>query len=244
MQIQLINLDRSQDRLAVFEKQNAACNLDFQRFPAIEGKNASREKLIERGTITADLNYSDGALGCALSHLALWGLAIEKNEPLTICEDDAIFNHNFVPTAEALLKTLAPEWHIILWGWNFDSILLFEMIPGVSPCLGAFDQDRMRMGVEAFQSASLAPQAFRLFRAFALVGYSISPKGAQVLKQHCLPLGKMEVFIPGLNRKVTNTGLDVVLNDVYPRINAYACFPPLVITRNLHSVSTIQKSVL
>ena len=98
------------------------------------------------------------------------------------------------------------------------------------------------MGVDAFQSASLMPQPFRLFNAFGIVGYSVSPMGAEAMKQHCLPIRNMDVFIPGLGRAVPNRGLDIMLNDVYPRVNAYVSFPPLVITRNFHSNSTVQQA--
>lgn len=240
MDIHVINLERSKDRMAAFQKLNCCPDLNFVRFPAVEGKDAARGPLVDRGIITADLAYSDGALGNALSHLALWDLAVERNQSLTLCEDDAIFNAGFGPGAGSLLRALPPDWHIILWGWNFDSVLLFDMIPGASPCLAMFDQDRMRMGVDAFQSALLMPQAFRLSKAFGIVGYSVSPQGARVMKQRCLPLRNMEVFIPGLQRAVPNRALDVMLNDVYPRINAYVSFPPLIITRNFRSSSTVQ----
>ena len=174
----MINLYRSRDRLSAFATVNGDAHLNFVRFPAIEGK------IVERGTITADLGYRNGALGCALSHLALWDLAIQQNRALTICEDDAIFNRGFSPAAKALMQELPPGWDVISWGWNFDSILLIDMIPGVSPCLGTFDQDRMRMGVGAFQSARLTPQLFRLFRALGMVGSSISPRGAQEMNRH------------------------------------------------------------
>jgi glycosyl transferase, family 25 len=242
LDVHVINLDRSKDRMSAFEKLNGQCNLNFSRFPAIEGKSVVQGPLVDRGIITADLGYGDGALGAALSHLALWDLAIERNQSLMVCEDDAIFNRGFCPAAKSLIDVLPPDWHMIMWGWNFDSILLFDMIPGVSPCLGAFDQDRMRMGVDAFQAATVTPQPFRFFRAFGALAYCLSPTGARALRQHCLPLRRMEVFIPGLGRAVSNTGIDVVLNDVYPRINAYVSFPPLVISRNLHSTSTIQES--
>jgi hypothetical protein len=242
LDVHVINLDRSRDRLSAFETVNGDAHLNFVRFPAIEGKTVERGPLVERGTITADLGYSDGALGCALSHLALWDLAIQQNRALTICEDDAIFNRGFAPAAEALMQALPPEWDVIIWGWNFDSILLIDMIPGVSPCLGMFDQDRMRMGVGAFQSARLTPQLFRLSRVLGMVGYSISPRGAQEMKGHCLPLRKLEVFFPGLERALPNSGIDVMLNHAYPRLQAYASFPPLVITRNFHSISTVQPS--
>ncbi len=229
--------------MVAFESLNGRLNLNFVRFPAIEGRNVARGPLVERGIIAAELGYDDGALGNALSHLALWDLAMEKNQTLTLCEDDAIFNRGFGPAAESLMKALPADWQLILWGWNFDSILLFDMMPGVSPCLGMFDQDRMRMGVEAFQSARLMPQPFRLVNALGIVGYSVSPMGAQAMKRLCLPLRKMDVNIPGLGRAVPNRGLDVMLNGVYPRVNAYVSFPPLIVTRNFHSSSTVQRAL-
>lgn len=243
MDIYVINLDRSKDRMSAFETFNGNLSLSFLRFSALEGKNVARGPLVERGIITADLCYGDGALGNALSHLALWDLAIEKNQSLTVCEDDAIFNRGFGPAAESLIKALPRDWHVMLWGWNFDSIVLFDMIPGVSPCLGIFDQDRMRMGIDAFQSAHLMPQPFRLLNAFGIVCYSASPLGAQAMKQHCLPFRNKDVFIPGLGRAVPNRALDVMLNDVYPRVNAYVSFPPLIITGNFHSNSTVQQAL-
>ena len=243
MDIHVINLDRSKDRMAAFEKLNRHPDLDFLRFPAVEGMNVARGPLVDRGIITADLDYNDGALGNALSHLALWDLAIERTRFLTVCEDDAIFNGGFVSAAESLIPALPPDWHVILWGWNFDSILLFDLLPGVSPCLGIFDQDRMRIGVDVFQTAPVMPRPFRLSKAFGIVGYSVSPQGAQTMKQRCLPLRNIDVFIPGLGRAVPNRALDVMLNDVYPRINAYVSFPPLIVTRNFHSTSTVQKAL-
>jgi GR25 family glycosyltransferase involved in LPS biosynthesis len=240
LDLYVINLDRSKDRLLAFEKQNGHLKPNFFRFSAVDGKGVDRNSLVDRRIITADLGYADGALGNALSHLALWDLAIEKNQPLTVCEDDAIFNRGFGPAAESLVKTLPEDWHVIFWGWNFDSIVLFDMIPGVSGCLGYFDQDRMRMGIDAFHSARLMPQPFRLFRMFGIVGYSVSPLGAQAMKQHCLPLRNMEVFVPGLERTLPNRGLDIMLNDVFPRIKAFVSFPPLIVTRNFHTISTVQ----
>jgi GR25 family glycosyltransferase involved in LPS biosynthesis len=224
-----------------FETLNSHLNLKFLRFPAVDGTDLERGPLVDRGIITADLGYSDGALGCALSHLALWDLAIAQNQSLTVCEDDAIFNRGFEVAAESLVKTLPSDWHMILWGWNFDSVLLFDMIPGVSPCLGVFNQHRMRMGIEAYQSARLTPQPYRLVRAFGTVGYTVSPVGARAMRNHCLPLRNLEVFFPGLERVLPNSGIDIMLNDAYPRINAYVSFPPLIITRNQHSLSTVQQ---
>ena len=234
MDIHFINLDRRKDRLLEFEARNGHLRLNFLRFPGIEGRGLARNLLVDRGIITADLAYSDGMLGCALSHFALWDLAIEQNRSLTVAEDDAIFNSGFDPAAASLLNSLPPDWHIVLWGWNFDSVLLFYMLPGVSPCLGVFNQDYLRAGIDAFQTLNLRPQPFRLINAFGTVGYSISPTGALALKQHCLPLRNKVVLVPGLKRAVVNSSIDITLNDAYARLNAYVSFPPLIITKNIH----------
>jgi glycosyl transferase family 25 len=242
LDIHVINLDRSKDRLSTFETMNSHLSNQLRRFPAVDGNGMARGPLIDRGILAADLDYSDGALGIALSHLTLWDCAIAQNQPLTVCEDDAIFNRGFEAAAESLMQHLPAEWHLILWGWNFDSVLLFDMLPGVSQCLGNFNQHRMRLGIDTFQAAAVAPRAFRLIRAFGLVGYTVSPLGARLMKRHCLPLRNLDVPCPGLEGVVPNLGIDVMLNDAYPRINAFVSFPPLVVTKNLHSTSTIQKN--
>ena len=45
---------------------------------------------MKEGTITKDLAYTPGALGCALSHVALWKKAVSQNKSITIFEDDII----------------------------------------------------------------------------------------------------------------------------------------------------------
>lgn len=241
MDVHVINLDRSKDRWAAFEKVNGCTHIDFQRFAAIDGRGIARGPLVDRGVITADLGYSDGVLGCALSHLALWDLAIASGQPLTVCEDDAIFNSGFSTASEEAVRALPDDWHIMLWGWNFDSILLFDILPGVSPCLSLLDEARMRMGVGAFQSSRLTPRPFKLFNTFGLVGYAVSPRGALAMKEHCLPIRNMDVYIPGLGRTIANEEFDITLNKSYRDINAYVSFPPLIITRNIHTDSTIRE---
>jgi glycosyl transferase, family 25 len=241
VQISLINLDRTPDRLAEFHRLNPHLS-EVSRFRAVDGRTLDVSaltsiRLIERSIA---FTYTKGALGCALSHLALWEKAIAKDEAVTICEDDAIFNRGFAETAGRLVATLPADWDMVLWGWNFDSVVVLEMLPGVTPCCLSFDQDAMREGVESFQEQRFAPQLFRLHRALGLVCYSISPKGARILRDRCLPLRPVEVFFPRLDRMLYNNGIDIPMNDAYPEIAAYVSFPPLVITKNDHMVTTVQ----
>lgn len=241
LDIRLINLDGSTDRLAAFQAANGHVMPHVTRFSAVDGKNVERAALVERGTIASDLGYNAGALGNALSHIALWDVAIREGRSLTICEDDAIFNCSFCADAESVLRELPADWHLMRWGWNFDGILWFDMIPGVSSCIGWFEQDTLRKGIDAFQSAPLRSRAYRFYQAFGTVCYSVSPAGARLLRQRCLPLKNTNVYIPGLRASVPNSWLDIALNDVYRHLSCFVSFPPLVATKNDHDASTVRR---
>ena len=241
MSIHLINLDRSTERLAEFKAANPHLE-NVRRFSAIDGYRQDIAALVKSGIFEAGVaeGYTPGALGAALSHLALWEEAIAAGQDVTICEDDAIFNRHFAATAARVIGALPPDWDFILWGWNFDSYLLFDLPGGVSPCLCCFDEEQMRAAVAPFQDQAVTPQAFRLRRALGIPCYSISPKGARALKAACLPLARIKVHFPGLNRHLPNFGIDVMMNNAYPQISAFVSFPPLVITRNEIRKSTVQ----
>jgi GR25 family glycosyltransferase involved in LPS biosynthesis len=126
LNIQLVNLDRSTDRLATFEAVNSHIMPHATRFAAVDGKNVKRASFVEQGIIAPDLGYNDGALGNALSQITLWDMAIRENRSLTICEDDAIFNRLFCAASEAILQELPPDWHLVKWAGI--SILFFGSI--------------------------------------------------------------------------------------------------------------------
>ena len=65
MQMRLLNLDRSSDRLALFRARNPHL-AGIERVSAVDGRLADRRRLIEHGIMSPDLNYSDGAVGCAM----------------------------------------------------------------------------------------------------------------------------------------------------------------------------------
>ena len=241
MQIRFLNLDRSADRLASFLQTNAHLK-DPIRVAAVDGASIARNDLHAAGLLAPDIQtYSNGAIGCALSHATQWDAIARGNEAVTIAEDDAIFHHDFEALALNVIHTLPDDWDIIQWGWNFDSILSFQIVPGVSRCVGIFDQDGLRANIETYQRTPLRPVAHRLERSLGTVCQTVSPGGARKLLQHCLPLRKMEAFYPLLNRMLPNTGIDNMMNELYPRIQAYVSMPPLVVTRNEHQLSTIQQ---
>jgi len=247
LHIHFINLDRSKDRLAEFKAVNSHL-AEMTRIPAVEEHRIDLEALTRQGLVKGDIlsMYPIGSLCHVLSELALWNKAIETGKHVTIADDDAIFNFNFDSCAADVIKTLPGNWDLILWGWNFDLFMIFDMLPGVSPCVCQFDQAKMRLNTRAFQEMSISPRAHKLTWAFGMISYTVSPKGAQNLKSKCFPLDPMlspcpeGIRTPPQSPMYRKVGPDNTMNHLHRHLDSFVCFPPLVISKNDHAKSTIQ----
>ena len=147
MIIRFINLDRTPNRCREFLAVNKHLS-HVSRFAAIDGNDLDPDALVRDGIISVGIPqiYTRGNLGLALSHFALWREAIESGNTVTICEDDAIFNRDFLHAADKVISRLPTDWDLVLWGWNFDASLMMDLLPGVSPCLVHCDVEQMRIG--------------------------------------------------------------------------------------------------
>jgi GR25 family glycosyltransferase involved in LPS biosynthesis len=238
MNINVISLYKTPERLEAFRIANDT--LDYDLFYAIDGATVDEKTIrdIHAGTV----NYSHGTLGCYLSHIALWEKAIKLNETLTICEDDAVFHSQFSRYAKELIAKIDGDWDFIAWGWNMDSVLHCRLLPGLSPVAMIFDQDEMRNNTETFIHTSVEASLFPLYRACGTPCYTISPQGAKKFLTALRPLFAFEVYFPILNRKLKNTGIDIMMNTLYSETMSMVSFPPLVLTKNQHEISTIQNT--
>jgi GR25 family glycosyltransferase involved in LPS biosynthesis len=237
----VINLERSPDRLARFRADN-----DFlgpvERFPAIDGRALNHAGLVAAGVIDARLAYSAGALGCALSHISLWETSLRTRDALTIFEDDAVVNRHFPRRSAAIIGGLPADWDCVLWGWNFDTVLALEFLPGVSPAVMKFDQVSLRDRLEDYPLLNFDVAVHRLACAFGIMAYSISPGGARKLLGASRPLRPFSLPLPGENRSVDNFGIDTVMSALYPQLRAFAVFPPLAVSPNRHETSLVQSA--
>lgn len=236
--VRVVSLARSTERRAAFVADNPG--LVFTFFDAVEGSEVvgladQAPDLFEPG-----LPYSAGAYGCALSHLTLWQEAADTDRVMTVLEDDAVVRADFAEQSAALIETLPEDWDIVVWAWNFDSILSLKAMPGISPTVMVFDQGALRDAVPEFRASTEHPAALRLDKCLGTPAYSISPRGARRFMAGCFPLAHCHVFFPVLNREVRNNGIDIAMNRIYSVMNSYCAFPPLAITRNEHAISTVQ----
>ena len=233
----VISLMRTPERLQAFQDANRHVG-EFTHFRAVDGRNVDRKRLVEAGVINDNLIFSPGFLGCALSHLAVWQQIYEGGRPALICEDDTLLCRNFELLTSRFVASLSPDWDVIYWTWNFDSILCAGMSGTPLTFVANFDQQEMRRHLNACLVAPLQPTPLRLFHAFGTSCYSVSPIGAGKLLAAIVPMCDGNVYIPGLNKWVRNYSFDVALNGVLGKMNACVAWPPLALTPNEIAAST------
>jgi len=232
MESYVINLDRSADRLAQFRANNGFL-ANLQRFAAVDGGALDRAQLVSQGLIDAQLRYSDGNLGCALSHRRLWEYALRNDTALTVFEDDAILNRHFARRSAALLDGLPGDWDFVLWGWNFDTVLVVDFLPGISHAIVNCNQDSLRGQLNAYRERDFEVVAHPLVCAFGTLAYSLSPLGARKLLEASRPLRPFNLLFGGPSCTVAHTSIDIMLIAQYPKMRSFACFPPLAVTPNV-----------
>jgi glycosyl transferase, family 25 len=237
--IKVISLRRTPDRREKFTRLNDG--VVFEYFDAIDGQTVDKSEFFNGLLAEEDLPYSAGAVGCALSHLALWEQSISDQTVLTIVEDDAILRCDFGEKSREIIARLPAGWDLVMWGWNFDSVLSIQAMPGISNTVIMCNQNQLRQSVERFRQFPLDIHIFRLDKSFGTCAYSISPEGSRKFKQRCFPLRNEPVYFPLLNRMRQNDGIDIAMNNLYPVTNCYVSFPPLAITPNLNAESLTLK---
>lgn len=230
----VLNLERREDRRAQFRHWNAETpGLRFEFVKAVDSIELDVEQVRRATLLTEDAQIPAGHLACALSHRSILLKAQSEERPFFICEDDAVFRLDFYSQWMIILSQLPTDWDIVLFGYNFDSAISMELIPGVQSFLSAFDNKPIdsRM-LSQFRQCFQGVLLRRLANAFGTLAYAVSPKGAEKLLNSCFPLRNDVVPIPCLHRAVRAFSLDCLMNKYYRDWNAYAAFPPLAVTPN------------
>jgi glycosyl transferase family 25 len=164
-----INLDRRPDRNQNVIDQLKKLNLDSmsERFSAIDGKKLNLDeidsKIITKQGIEdakkSDVLYTHltpGAIGCAMSHQAIYQKIVNENiVKCLILEDDITFVDDFNKKIEELEKKITNDYDLFFLGYH---------------------------GVSQYDIINITPNNIHKFiTIYGLFGYIVTKKGAQKL---------------------------------------------------------------
>jgi GR25 family glycosyltransferase involved in LPS biosynthesis len=237
----VISLARRPDRRERFLRWNSGKGIELTVVDAVDGQQLSRPQMLRANLIDEEaISFSNGHLGAALSHRALWERCIALDQPILIFEDDVFLPDNLADWTDQFAAELANGCDILYAGYNRDALLsvgfgdgdwcniVFQAAPG------SFEYRARQHGWwSARNSNSHCVLDTRL--VWGITAYAIAPAGAQALMKHCFPLStKLPVRMFGAGRLLTPGSVDAMVNLAVQRglIKARVMFPPLVVGPN------------
>jgi glycosyl transferase, family 25 len=235
----VINLSRQPEKYDDFLRLNAITKIAFERFEASDGALFSREDAVGMKLVAPGSQFTPGAVGCAASHFRIWQQTVEAETPALVFEDDAVLRNDIEERLDSLLPTLT-NWDYMALGYNTDVVLDLDWAPGMRAMMTFQPKYPNDEYAAVFQVATAQVAAIRLNNCFGTPGYAVSPAGARKLLQLCFPMDNRSYPLPALNVTARVVGIDAMLNTAYASIRAFACFAPLVVTKNEKASSTVQ----
>jgi glycosyl transferase, family 25 len=238
----VINLKRQPERLQAFLARNRSSGIHFHHFEAIDGAQCSAADIMDGQVVARGaVNYTPGAIGLAMSHLALWRRCAEQGKHLVVFEDDAVVRNDIKERLIALAGQ-GDEWDFILLGYNTDAELELNIAPGID-LGGVFSVGYPTAKHLADFAQSSNPVALQpLIIAMGTCGYAVTPKGAECLIRGCFPMDNRPVKLRAVNHTFPAYGIDCMMTSVYQKMRAFACVAPLVMTPNDRKTSTVQRA--
>ncbi len=118
-----INLENDKDRNQNTIQELEKTNLDYQRFPAIDGKTVDKDDLIQQKVISTVCKQicSDKIIGCGVSHIMLYkhlqksdlnSFALILEDDILVTETDVNYNVEITKIVNMYNET-TPGWKII-----------------------------------------------------------------------------------------------------------------------------------
>ena len=118
MKVFVINLDKNVERMSFMKAQLDRLGLVYERFPAIYGKQLSKEDRKSkfsaiRSFCAMGVRLTNGEIGCALSHAMIYRKMMEDNIPFAlILEDDIEIDDCFcdvIKRAAEFIESIKPQ---------------------------------------------------------------------------------------------------------------------------------------
>lgn len=217
MQILIINLPRSVERLDFQKKQFAQRKLSFQTLSAVSVDDISEQQYQQQG-FCWQRPLRKVELACFLSHKSAWEKVIELNQPCLILEDDAVLANNSQEILEAIERK------------KLDTIDLINL-----------EVRSRKKIISKYEKYEILNDKFKLFELYqdrtGAAGYILYPNGAKKLLQ------RLELTSPAIadgficaSYELTSLQIEPAVVIQQDQLEAYGLVDPM------HLTSTIGRS--
>ena len=116
----VINLDSSRERMAFMAAQCLELDLPFERVSAVHGARLKRDDLEDVATPWCQKLCTTSMIGCALSHMKVWRMVVERGLARTlVMEDDAALVPTFERGLRRALQDVPEDFDILVLGCYF-----------------------------------------------------------------------------------------------------------------------------
>ncbi len=238
MRAYVLNLARRPERLKRFLGWNARHDLDMQVVAAVDGQTVDRAALVAEGILDAEHDqFTDGALGNALSHRGQWLDCIAEDRPRLILEDDCCLRGDIARQMLLVGRALAGA-DLLFLGYNMDAPLALLMPDGLATETSFIGAGAAAERCDAFCGSAARrphPALHRALTVWGTIAYGVTPRGARLLLENCFPLSSAHRVRQHTRRRdVRVAALDGMINWGLGRgkMRALACLPPLAISPN------------
>lgn len=156
----VINLDKDKERLENINRLLNQYNIQYERFPAIYGKDLSKDEIEKYSRILCQkLTCNYGIIGCALSHINIWKKLIKDNDAkyYLVLEDDV--KKIDIENLNQLIQKLDTI--------NFDIISFYCTFL----CLSLNNKNKIKINENLYLQKNIYP--------LTTTGYIISKQGAE-----------------------------------------------------------------
>ncbi|RUT24474.1 hypothetical protein C0V97_08450 [Asaia sp. W19] len=224
--------------LRKFRKRNNPDN-NFEIVPSFDTAALDRNYMVENGLLDLETRATDEQVADIFSHVVQWSQCVADGLPRTILGDKSSIPDDFEIQASHLTKALTEPWDLIVWGADYNSLMIVQMPNQLGDCILKYD-DHPSIGPAApIGSQGGGSLLLRLSAIEGMSGYTISPRGASTL-MGTLPIREYAYRHKLAGREIKGVSLSILFSSLieHGMLSAHLSFPPLIVGRLPEDVFT------
>lgn len=210
----VINLEQAVERRKNISAQLDKLALDYEIFPAVDGRLLSQDELSkvydqDKAIRISYHDLSPSEIGCALSHLGIYRKMVEDNiSHALILEDDALVTDALPTALEALTQTVpATKSHIVIASYvkRYQSSRMRKLD-------NQFNLARIYYGIGGAHGYFLTQAAARAMLAANFPIWQVADKWEQILESKIAEVEALLPYTVKLTTEALNSSIQVISN--------------------------------